>query len=296
MSDNVIECRHLTHRYGERLIYEDLSFEVPRGRVLGLLGKNGTGKTTTINILNGYLAPASGECLIFGEDIRTMQAQTRARIALLLEGHVQYAFMTIREIERFYSHYYPRWNSKAYYDLMDLLHVAPAQRLSRMSCGQRSQVALGLILAQNADLMILDDFSMGLDPGYRRLFVEYLRDYTRSHSTTVFLTSHIIQDMERLIDDCIIMDYGRILVQMPVTDLLRDFRRYEFPLAAEAALPQADAFRHASRIGAARAELYSFENPDLVAALLQEQGISCEGLTAERLNLEDAFIGLTGKY
>ena len=111
MPDPVIECRNLTHRYGERLIYENLSFEVPHGRILGLLGKNGTGKTTTINILNGYLEPVAGECLIFGENIRTMRPQTRARIALLLEGHVQYAFMTIREIERFYSQYYPRWDA-----------------------------------------------------------------------------------------------------------------------------------------------------------------------------------------
>ena len=111
---------------------------------------------------------------------------------------------------------------------MEKLQVAPRQRIARMSCGQRSQVALGLILAQNAELLILDDFSMGLDPGYRRLFVEYLRDYARSREKSVFLTSHIIQDMEKLIDDCIIMDYGRILIQMPVRDLLGRFRRYTF--------------------------------------------------------------------
>ena len=87
--------------------------------------------------------------------------------------------------------------------------------------------------------MILDDFSMGLDPGYRRLFVEYLRDYARSRGTTVFLTSHIIQDMEKLIDDCIVMDYGRILVQMSAGDLLGRFRRYELAIAEGAALPEA---------------------------------------------------------
>lgn len=102
-----------------------------------------------------------------------------------------------------------------------------------MSCGQRSQVALGLILAQNADLLVLDDFSMGLDPGYRRLFVEYLRDYAQSEEKTVFLTSHIIQDMEKLVDDCIIMDYGSILVQMPVGELLGTFRRYTFTPGAD---------------------------------------------------------------
>ncbi len=68
--ENIIECHHLTHYYGKRMIYQDLNFNVPRGRILGLLGKNGTGKTTTINILMGYLQPKAGECLIFGENIR----------------------------------------------------------------------------------------------------------------------------------------------------------------------------------------------------------------------------------
>ena len=180
MEENIIECRNLTHYYGSRMIYENLSFSVPRGRILGLLGKNGTGKTTTINILSGYLQPRSGECLIFGEDIQRMDPLTRRRIALLIEGHVQYAFMTVEEIERYYSAFYPAWNREAYYELIRKLKIAPKQRIARMSCGQRSQVALGLILAQNAELLVLDDFSMGLDPGYRRLFIEYLREYAKA--------------------------------------------------------------------------------------------------------------------
>ena len=184
----IIECKNLTHYYGQRKIYENLSFEVPQGRILGLLGKNGTGKTTTINILSGYLQPRSGECRIFGENIQTMNPALRRNIGLLLEGHVQYQFMNITQIEKFYASFYPgQWKKEAYYDLMNKLKVAPGQRISRMSNGQRSQVALGLILAQNPELLILDDFSLGLDPGYRRLFVDYLRDYARSENKTVFL-------------------------------------------------------------------------------------------------------------
>ena len=296
MTDSVIECRSLTHYYGERLIYKDLSFEVPRGRILGLLGKNGTGKTTTINILSGYLQPRSGECLIFGEDIRTMRPATRARIALLIEGHVQYAFMTIEQIERFYSRFYPRWNRDAYYGLMEKLRVAPGQRISRMSCGQRSQVALGLILAQDAELLVLDDFSMGLDPGYRRLFVEYLREYAQSEEKTVFLTSHIVQDMEKLVDDCIVMDYGSILVQMPVSELLATFRRYTFAAPQGSMnLPAAAGIYHPAVLNG-RAELYSFDSPATVRGVLERAGIACGDLKAETMNLEDAFIGLTGKY
>ncbi len=95
--------------------------------------------------------------------------------------------MNIRQIEKFYSAFYPQWNKVPFFELMNQLKIAPKQRISRMSCGQRSQVALGIILAQNADLLILDDFSMGLDPGYRRLFVDYLSEYAKSEEKTVFV-------------------------------------------------------------------------------------------------------------
>ena len=122
--ENVISVKNLSQRYGRgRVIYHDLSFDVPKGSILGLLGKNGTGKTTTINILMGFLRPQAGECRIFGEDITTMPPATRARIAFLLEGHVQYSFMTIAEIERFYSRFFHRWNRDAYYGLMEKLLV-----------------------------------------------------------------------------------------------------------------------------------------------------------------------------
>lgn len=293
--ENVIECQHLTHYYGKRLIYEDLNFEVPKGRILGLLGKNGTGKTTTINILSGYLRPYAGECRIFGENVQQIQPLTRQRIALLIEGHVQYAFMTIGEVERFYSAFYPKWNKEAYYELMKKLQVAPGQKISRMSCGQRSQVTLGLILAQNADLLILDDFSLGLDPGYRRLFIDYLKDYAQAEGKTVFLTSHIIQDMERLIDDCIIMDYGRILVQMPAALLTEKFRYYTFKTEEITEWPADKEIFHPAR-KRNEAELWAFKDASYVKGWLSRNGIPYSDFEEEKVSLEDAFIGLTGKY
>lgn len=296
-TDSVISVRNLTQRYGTgRVIYRDLSFEVPKGRILGLLGKNGTGKTTTINILMGYLKPQAGECRIFGEDINSLSPVTRSRIALLIEGHVQYSFMTIAQIERFYSKFYPNWNSAVYYELMAKLHVSPGQKISSMSCGQRSQVALGLILAQNADLLVLDDFSLGLDPGYRRLFIDYLREFAKAEEKTVFMTSHIIQDLERLIDDCIILDYGKILTQMPVGDLLRDFSRYTLTTEAGAeAFASDDTFINPGKIRN-ELEFYTFEPLDSVKARLDRLGISSGDLARQEMSLEDAFIGLTGKY
>lgn len=292
--ENIIECRNLSHYYGKRMIYENLSFNVPKGHILGLLGKNGTGKTTTINILSGYLEPRDGKCMIFGEDIRKMRPGTKAGIGLLIEGHVQYEFMTVKEIERFYSAFYPEWKKEAYYELIGKLKVAPGQRISRMSCGQRSQVALGLILAQNPDLLVLDDFSLGLDPGYRRLFVDYLREYAKAEGKTVFLTSHIIQDMERLVDDCIIMDYGKILIQCPVKEILDNFRLYscEADRVPESDIP---GIYHPYSIKG-RLEFGSFLHKDEVAALLAGNNIRFGQLSDKKATLEDAFISMTGKY
>lgn len=293
--EQIIECNNLTHYYGKRLIYENLSFSVPKGRILGLLGKNGTGKTTTINILSGYLKPRSGECRIFGQEIQTMNPALRQNIGLLIEGHVQYQFMTIKQIEKFYASFYPNWKKEAYYELMNKLKVAPGQRISRMSCGQRSQVALGLILAQNPELLVLDDFSLGLDPGYRRLFVDYLRDYAQAENKTVFLTSHIIQDMERLIDDCIMMDYGKILIQKPIKELLYEVRRYTCTVPEGYELPSTDDFYHPSVIRN-KLETFSFLPLAETEAKLKTMAVPYTELHSERVNLEDAFIGLTGKY
>ena len=296
-STPVISVRNLTQRYGSgRVIYSDLSFDVPEGRILGLLGKNGTGKTTTINILMGYLRPQSGECTIFGEPITEMSPATRARIALLIEGHVQYSFMTISQIEKFYAAFYPKWDRDAYYGLMEKLHVSPGQKISSMSCGQRSQVALGLILAQNADLLVLDDFSLGLDPGYRRLFVDYLREYVKAQGKTVFMTSHIIQDLERLIDDCIILDYGKILTQQPVDELMRRFSRFTFHTTAPvSALAGETSIINPEKI-ADRMEVYSFAPESEVLAALDRAGVPHDNFSRSDMSLEDVFIGLTGKY
>ena len=291
--EKIIECENITHYYGKRLIYENLSFEVQKGKVLGLLGKNGTGKTTIINILNGYLKPRSGVCRLFGGEMEKITPQTKARIGLLLEGHVQHTYFNVQQIERFYSRFFPKWKREAYYELLKKLQVLPTQKLSTMSCGQRSQVALGLLFAQDPDLLILDDFSMGLDPGYRRLFVEYLKEYASSENKTVFLTSHIIQDMEILIDDCMIMDYGRLLLHKPVREIMDRFKRFRFTTPKRLDFSSDKEIWNCERLGN-NWELYSFLPFREIEQRLVPYQVT--GLREENLSLEDVFIGLTGKY
>ena len=104
-----IEVNHLRHNYGKRVIYEDLSFKIPRGKVFGLLGKNGVGKTTLIKILMGFLRPTGGICRILGDESHSLSPQTRRRVGLLFEGHLAYEFMSIEGVERCFAPCYPNW-------------------------------------------------------------------------------------------------------------------------------------------------------------------------------------------
>ncbi len=290
-----IEVRHLAHRYGSRVIYADLSFRVPEGRVVALLGKNGVGKTTLIRLLMGYLRPTGGHCRVLGQPSHALPPATRARIGLLFEGHLAYDFMSIAEIERFYRPFYPHWRRDLYYDLVDRLALPHAHKIANMSCGQRSQVVLGLIFAQDPDLMILDDYSMGLDAGYRRLFLDYLRRYLDQGGKTVFVTSHVVQDMEALVDDVVFLQRGGAVLQMPLADFRADFRCFGFELQGGAA-PAPDSLIQNVDVHGREPLLYSFASRERLAEHLAEAWPEVR-LGAERpMTLEDAFIGLTGKY
>jgi len=295
MSDTVIQVENLCHSYGGKDVLDHLSFEVKKGRIFGLLGKNGAGKTTTINIMMGFLAPKGGVCKIFGEPSHSLSPETRARIGLLHETFLQYEFFTIGQAERFYSAFYPRWKQGVFRELMDKLGLPDDRKIHRMSCGQRSQVTLALILAQMPELMILDDYSLGLDAGYRRLFLDYLLEYAGKYGTSILITSHIVQDLERFVDDIVILDQGSTLISSSLNEFTEGFRCYGLPLNGGTALEADQAIARVETLGD-RQYLYSFGSEDEVKDHLEARGIEGKGLSPVPLSLEDAFIGLTGKY
>jgi ABC-2 type transport system ATP-binding protein len=204
--------------------------------------------------------------------------------------------MNTRQIEKFYAQFYPKWKSDAYWELIKKLNVSPKQKISTMSCGQRSQVALGLILAQDPDLLILDDFSMGLDPGYRRLFIDYLREYAKAENKTVFTTSHIIQDMERLIDDVLILDFNKVLVHSSVDAFMSSFNRFDFDVETAGAELKKDSIAVNIEKVKNHVEFYTFSTENQVLQHLKDKKIEVKSFHKMEMKLEDAFIGLTGKY
>jgi ABC-2 type transport system ATP-binding protein len=300
--ENIIEVEHLAHRYGRRSIYTDLNFSIPPGKVYGLLGKNGVGKTTLIKILMGFLRPASGRCRVFGEDSHNLSPATRARIGLLFEGHVAYDFMSIAQVERFYAPFYPRWDRDLFYCMVSKLKLSDNHLIRDMSCGQRSQVVLGLIMAQQPDLLILDDYSIGLDAGYRRLFLDDLREYLQGGPRTVFLTSHVIQDMARFVDEVIFLERGGRLLQTSLETFRNRFRCYRIQRNKDEQCPVANRDHFTDDIvknveaHAGHWDVFSFAGKEQVMQAVRDRGWNVDHLEEVPMNLEDAFIGYTGRY
>jgi len=292
-----IRVDRLTHRYGERIVHDGLGFAVPAGGIVGLLGKNGVGKTTLINLLMGFLRPTAGTCTVLGEPSHALSPATRRRIGLVFEGHLAHDHMTIAQAERFWAAWYPRWRRETFWDLVDRLDLPRDHRIRHMSEGQRSQVVLGLVMAQDPDLLLLDDYTMGLDAGYRRLFLDHLVHHARAGRKTVLVTSHVVQDMERLVDTVIILRRGGRVLQTDLASFMAGFRHWRLPAGATAETPAVGGVLHnVEREPDGALSLFAFADRPRIEAELRGHGIATDALEDVPMTLEDAFVGYTGKY
>lgn len=279
MSKNsIIQISDLHYAYGKKQIYDGLNLCIEKGSVYGVLGKNGVGKSTLINILMGYLVPQKGKCLIFGEDSHHLSTETKAKIALLHEGFITFDYLSIAQVEQFFRPFYPQWDRNVFYDLVDLMALDSGQKISTLSFGQKSQVVLGTLFAQNAQLLILDDYSMGLDAGYRCLFIDYLKEYIAKNEKTVLITSHVMGDLVGLIDNIAIVQKGGKVYHDTLKGFSERFKCYEAPLDASFQ----STLVHRVEKHREKQLLYTFEK------LEGFQEIACD--------FEAKFLGFVGKY
>jgi ABC-2 type transport system ATP-binding protein len=281
----VIEAEGLTRRFGKLEAVRDLSFQVEPGSVYGLLGKNGSGKTTTIRLLLGLLWPHAGRSRLLGEDSTELSPRCRQRIGYLSEEPFPYGDLPMPAVLRFVSTFFPAWDWAYTNDLLKRFAVPLDRPLTAMSQGERRKCELLLVLAQKPDLLILDDPALGLDVTVRREFLWAALEVARQEGQAVLFTSHVLSDVERVVDTVGILDSGRLKVQAPLDDLKARTKRLVFagagPAPVEGELSRA-------RKGRDMVLVTGAYTPELEARLRQSAGL----VGVEDLNLEDVFVAL----
>lgn len=290
MSD-VIVTRRLTKYYGPQCAVNMLDLRIPRGTVYGLLGRNGSGKTTTIKMLLGMSQPSFGTAEVLGEDSSRLKPGTRARIAYLAEGHPLYRWMTIGRLARFTAPFYPTWNRELFDQILDYFELSPRRSIRRLSNGQRAQVSLSLAVATDPELLILDDPTLGLDTVVRRDFLESLIQIIMRRGRTILFSSHILGDVERVADRIGILVDGVLRVDCPTDHFKESVRRVVLEFDGDVPEPpQCQGVVGAWRLGK-KLELTVVGYGDQQREVFES--LEPRSIEAVELNLEDAFIAYT---
>ena len=208
----VIEARGLTRYFGLKCAVDSVSFQVPRGSVFAFIGRNGAGKTTTIRMILGLLEPTRGTSRILGYQSMSLPPEARARIGYMAEGHPVYAWMRVGQYAGFQRGFYPHWNQQIFTRVIDYFAISPSIRAGHLSHGQRAGLHLAMTLAIEPEILMLDDPATGLDPSARRSLLEAMIYFTRSRERTIFFSTHLLDDVERVADYVAVLDYSVLRV------------------------------------------------------------------------------------
>jgi ABC-2 type transport system ATP-binding protein len=229
--------------FGRRVALDSFDLTIPEGTVVGLVGRNGAGKTTALRLAHGYLHPDSGRIRVLGLDPVRDGLAVRREVSLLSEEAALYPWMTVGEILRFAGGLHPRWDHRLAEDLRDRLDLDPNAKLRTLSRGSRAKVSLVLAVAPRPRVLLLDDPTAGLDPLVRREVLQGIIETIPDEGGAVVYASHLIQDIERIVDRVVVLDEGRVTLGGTIDELRDRIRRAHavFPDSPprDAALPGA---------------------------------------------------------
>lgn len=214
--NELVKCSNICKSYGKKEVLNDINITIPRGKIIGLLGRNGMGKTTLIKLINGLLTPTSGEILIDGEHVGI---KSKKVISYLPERTYLDKSMTVGEVLKFFEEFYDNFSMEKALKLLDDLKLNRADRISKMSKGMQEKLQLILVMSREADLYILDEPLGGIDPATRDYILDTILTNFKEGSS-VLISTHLISDIERILDEVIFIDSGKIVL-MSDTDTLR---------------------------------------------------------------------------
>ena len=222
-----IDTDNLTRRYGRREAIHGLSVQVPTGSVFALVGPNGAGKTTTIKVLLNLIRATTGKARVLGVDSAHLDVPTLRRIGYVSENQHLPDYLTARGLCDYCKPFYPTWDDELVARLQATLNLPMTTRLKHLSRGTRMKAALLAALAFRPDLLVLDEPFGGLDPLVRDELVHGLIELASERPWTVFISSHDIEEVERIADWIGFLDGGRLVFAEPVANLLQRFRLVE---------------------------------------------------------------------
>jgi len=222
---DAIVSEGLTKWYGDKPVVNQIDLSISEGTVYALLGRNGAGKSTFVKMLTGMVQPDLGRSTLLGEDSRDLPAATKSRIAYMAENHPLFDSWTVGGIVSWVKGFHERWDTATVERILDHFELSRKARISRLSRGQRAQVALTLALGPDPDLFILDDPTLGLDPGVRRDFIESMVLMISRRGRTILFSTHILADVERTADRIGVIIDGVLRVDCPMEHFRNQVRK-----------------------------------------------------------------------
>ncbi len=202
----LLECKNVCKSYGNKEVLKNINLSLPAGKIVGLLGKNGSGKTTLIKAINGLLSIDSGEILIDGKEVGV---ESKKIISYLPERNYLNVHEKVKDIIDYFNDFYEDFDKDKVYKLLNNLDIQAEDKLTTMSKGMREKVQLSLVMSRKARLYILDEPMGGVDPATR----DYILDTILNNfddGATILMSTHLISDIERVLDEVVFIDNGQI--------------------------------------------------------------------------------------
>lgn len=213
MNSPSIQAEHLNKAFGDKQVLRDLSFKVMPGNVIGVLGKNGAGKTTMLELMLGFTPPTSGDIRVFGHASRQMPGAVKMRVGFVPQQDELLDPLVVRDQIKLIASFYPHWDEELVDRLCEAWNINTSGRIKTMSVGERQKLSILLAFGQRPDLLILDEPVASLDPFARRQFLEQLVELSSDTSRAVVFSSHIVSDIERLANQIWILKEGHLYWQ-----------------------------------------------------------------------------------
>ena len=212
---DLVKFINVNKQFGNKKILKDINLTIPKGRIIGLLGKNGTGKSTLIKLINDLLTPTSGEILVNGKSIGV---ESKKIISYLPERTYLDKSMTVDQVIAYFKDFYKDFSETKSRKLLKDLDLDTTQKLSKMSKGMQEKVQLVLVMSRKADLYILDEPLGGVDPATRDYILDTILN-NFNEDASVIISTHLIADIERILDEVIFIDKGKIILQSDADEL-----------------------------------------------------------------------------